>query len=283
MKYFDLHTHSTYSDGVNSPKKLLDLAKIEGLSGISITDHDSVFGLPEAIKHSKEIGIEFIPGVEIQSFGVEILGYFIDHKSPELNSLLETNQKNKLEHLKRKIDGLADLNVDVNFHEVEEYAKKMHSYQTMLPHLAAVLIEKEYGTSVHDIYNKYLKKIRVRLDTEPIKAKKVIETIKIAGGVAVLPHPWLLRYDQKEGIENFIVKLSKHGLVGVETKGSVPDDLKEENHELITRIKNVCKDLDLIETAGSDFHGTSVHKENGFSKNKTCKEETIRELEMRRE
>jgi len=282
MKYFDLHTHSTYSDGVYSPTKLLDLAKEIGLSGISITDHDSVFGLPEAIKHSKEIGLEFILGVEVQAYGIEIIGYFIDHKSPELNALLETNQKTKLEHLKKRIDGLADLNVDVDMQEVEEHAKKMHYHQVMAPHLAEVLINKGYGTSTQDIYNKYFKKIRVRLDTEPIKAKKVIETIKIAGGVAVLPHPWLLRSDQKEGIENFLVKLSKHGLSGVETKGPIPEELKEESHELITRIREVCKELDLIETSGSDFHGTSMHKDNILGKYKT-NEEILRELEMRRE
>ncbi len=282
MKYFDLHTHSTYSDGVHSPKELLDLAKELGLAGISITDHDSIFGLPEGIKYAKKIGMELIPGVEIQGYGVEILGYFIDIASPELNALLEVNQKNKLEHLKRKIEGLADLNVDVDFHEVDDYAKKMHCHQTMLPHLAAVLIERGYGTSVHDIYNKYLKKIKVRLDTEPLKAKKVIETIKIAGGVSVLPHPWLLRADQKESIENFIVKLSKYGLVGVETKGSIPEDLREESHELIDRIRVVCKDLDLVETAGSDFHGTSVHKDCILGKAKSS-EEIVRELERKRE
>ncbi len=282
MKYFDLHTHSTYSDGVYTPKKLLDLAKAEGLSGISITDHDSVFGLQEAIKHAKEIEMEFIPGVEIQGFGLEILGYFIDHKSPELCSLLEANQKTKLEHLKRRIEGLADLNVDVDMEEVEEHAKKMHYHQVMAPHLAEVLINKGYGTSTQEIYNKYFKKIRVRLDTEPIKAKKIIETIKIAGGVAILPHPWLLRHDQKEGIENLIVKLSKHGLCGVETRGPIPQELKEESHEFMQIIRDVCKDLDLIETAGSDFHGTSMHKENILGKYKAS-EEIVKELERRRE
>jgi len=282
MKYYDLHTHSTYSDGVCSPKELLDLAKKEGLAGISITDHDSIFGLPEGIKYASQIGLELITGVEIQAYGPEILGYFIDIKSPELNALLEDNQKKKQEHLKRKIDGLIDLNIDIDFQEVSDYAKERSYHQTMIPHIAMIMVEKGYGRSIQDVFDKYLNKVKVRLETEPTRAKKVIETIRIAGGVSVLPHPWLLRTEQKDNIENYIIKLTKYGLAGIETRGSIPDNLKEESHDLIERIRVVCKKQDLVETSGSDFHGPSTHKDCFLGKPKSS-EEIVKELERRRE
>ena len=88
---FDMHIHSTASDGVFTPQQLVKWAKDKGLSGIAITDHDSVDGLDEAIKYGKEYGIKVVPGIEISCkfqgtektvMEVHILGYFIDYKQP---------------------------------------------------------------------------------------------------------------------------------------------------------------------------------------------------------
>jgi len=282
MKYYDLHTHSNYSDGALSPKDLILKTKKMGLSGISLTDHDSIFGLPEAIETGKKIGVDVISGVEIQAYNCEILGYFIDINNSSLTSLLEKNQKAKLEHLKKRIDGLQELNVDIEFSEVEEYSKKLNFKQTMSTQLAEVLIEKGYGKTIQEIYNKYFKKIRVRLDTEPIRIKTVIDIINDAGGVSVLPHVWLLKNDQKENIENFITKLVKYGISGIETSGFIPNGLEEfQGEDFITKVKLLCREYNLIETSGSDFHGDKIHPDNILGKYKT-KEEVVKELERRR-
>jgi len=282
MKYYDMHTHSTYSDGVCSPKQLLDLAKEKALDGISITDHDSIFGVPEAILHGKEIGIDVVPGVEIQAYNCEILGYFFDLDNSSLNSILEKNQKTKLEHLKKRIDGLQELNVDIEFSEVEEYATKTNHKQIMATQLAEVLIAKGYGKTIQEIYVKYFKGMRIRLDTEPTRIKKVVEAINDAGGVSVLPHVWLLKPNQKEEIENFITKLVKYGISGIETDGFIPNELKEfQGEDFITKIKVLCKEHNLIETAGSDFHGEDEHPDNILGKYKTS-QDVLKELEKRR-
>jgi len=282
MKYYDLHAHSNYSDGALSPKDLITKAKEIGLDGISLTDHDSVFGLPEAIETGKKISIDVIPGVEIQAYNCEILGYFMDIENSSLTSLLEKNQKAKLEHLKKRIDGLQELNVDIEFSEVEEYALKNNYKQIMGTQLAEVLIEKGYGKTIQEIYEKYLKKIRVRLESEPIRIKKVVDVINDAGGVSVLPHVWLLKNEQKENIENFITKLVKYGVSGIETSGFIPSGLEEfQGEDFITKIKLLCKDHNLIETSGSDFHGGTTHPDNKLGEYKTS-EEIVKELEKRR-
>ena len=89
----DLHLHTNYSDGVLSPSKLIDLAKKKDLSVISITDHDNVNGIDEAIEYGNSVGVQVIPGVEIsadiEDSEIHILGYFIDHKNPEFLDFLK--------------------------------------------------------------------------------------------------------------------------------------------------------------------------------------------------
>ena len=83
---FDLHVHTTYSDGLLTPKQVIDLAIKKGINGISITDHDTVLGIEPAIKYSENIDKFYIvPGIEFSCIyedeEVHILGYFIDYKS----------------------------------------------------------------------------------------------------------------------------------------------------------------------------------------------------------
>ncbi len=90
----DLHMHTNYSDGKLSPRQLIDEAKKSGLSIISITDHDNVNAIGEAVSYGKENGVQVIPGVEISTdlgeTEVHILGYFIDYKNKKLLDFLKT-------------------------------------------------------------------------------------------------------------------------------------------------------------------------------------------------
>ena len=89
---FDLHIHTTYSDGAHTPFEIVRMAKEKGITTISITDHDSINGIEGAIMFGKELGIEVIPGLEIstdiEDQEVHILGLFIDHNSEELRKYL---------------------------------------------------------------------------------------------------------------------------------------------------------------------------------------------------
>ncbi|MBK9332147.1 MAG: PHP domain-containing protein [Ignavibacteria bacterium] len=84
----DLHLHTNYSDGVLSPSRLIDLVRKQNISVISITDHDNVSGIDEALEYGELHGIKVIPGVEISADideqEIHILGYFFDHRNPAL-------------------------------------------------------------------------------------------------------------------------------------------------------------------------------------------------------
>ncbi|MGL4945890.1 MAG: cysteine-rich CWC family protein, partial [Fusobacteriaceae bacterium] len=92
-KAYDMHMHSTASDGTLSPTEIIERAKERGLTGVSLTDHDTADGLAEAEKRAEELGIDFIPGIELSAnlYGkdVHILGYFIDREDREFLDFLE--------------------------------------------------------------------------------------------------------------------------------------------------------------------------------------------------
>ena len=93
MNCIDLHIHTTASDGTDSPRAAVEKAASLGLAAVSITDHDSVSGVPEAMRTGAELGVEVVPGIEVSSDyrdnNVHILGYFIDPAAPELRPVLD--------------------------------------------------------------------------------------------------------------------------------------------------------------------------------------------------
>lgn len=93
MNCIDLHIHTTASDGTDSPRAAVEKAASLGLAAVSITDHDSVSGVPEAMRAGAELGVEVVPGIEVSSDyrdnNVHILGYFIDPAAPELRPVLD--------------------------------------------------------------------------------------------------------------------------------------------------------------------------------------------------
>ncbi|MCK9292923.1 MAG: PHP domain-containing protein [archaeon] len=261
----DLHLHTHYSDGVLSPKSLVELAKKRKLQAISITDHDTTDGLREGSKAAKENKIELINGVEIQGLGSEILGYFFDEDNNSLQSLLENQKKQRTKYVLKKIEGLNDLNIDISIDEVFEKSKPADYLLTT--YVAEVMIEKGYVKSIQEAFDKYLRKIPVKLEESPLRLKKIIGTIKDANGLCILPHPWYLKPDFKYEIETFIIKLKKYGLDGVEVIGYIPEELKTfENSDFMETIKIIANKYDLLLSGGSDFHGEKIHPDNILGK-----------------
>ena len=105
MKKVDLHVHSTYSDGTNTPKELIKLAENEGLSAIALTDHDTLDGIPDALDAAKNSSVELIPGVELSTnfnnTEVHIVGLFLDHNNKQINDYLYTSASRELTEISR--------------------------------------------------------------------------------------------------------------------------------------------------------------------------------------
>jgi len=242
----DLHLHTNYSDGVLSPSKLIDLAKKNDLSVISITDHDNVNGIEEAIEYGNSVGIQVIPGVEISADiddnEIHILGYFIDHKNPEFLDFLKNSRQMRIERNEKIVNKLNDLGSKINFDNI---LKKVGS-QTSLgrPHIAMELYDEGFVKTYYEAFFKYIgddKTAYVRKSNPD--AKEVIEMISKCKGLSFIAHPGKYIRDEK------LLKLTEHGLDGIEVVHPSHDK------ESMAYFNKIISEKFLLSSGGSDFHG----------------------------
>jgi predicted metal-dependent phosphoesterase TrpH len=151
MVEYDLHIHTTASDGILSPEQVFDIAVNKHLKGIAITDHDTVDALKKCSELSQSFGIEFIPGIEIScdydGLEVHIIGYYIDYEDKELCELLSTIQKSRIDRAKNMILKLRTIGYDITFEEV--LANGGSDIQSIgRPHIARILVNKGSFSSV---------------------------------------------------------------------------------------------------------------------------------------
>ena len=275
MKNTDLHTHSYYSDGELSPAELVRLAKKKSIKNLALTDHNSIRGIPEAIKESKKIGIAIIPAVEVVVQDAEILGYFIDYKNPNLKKDLKRASSYGNEKTKRKIRILQKQGFDITY---SKFLKE-------LPH------SKDNHNAGHLIYylNKNLKiprektlEILNKIDINKPKKKNLtliqgIRLIKKYGGVPILAHPWINR---GKFHEKNIKKWIKIGLKGIELENGEEHNFGR-TKKFIGKIKRIANKYNLILTSGSDYHGETLTKLVGGTHKLgkyNCDEKILRKL-----
>jgi predicted metal-dependent phosphoesterase TrpH len=265
MTQFDLHSHTHYSDGALSPKELILKAKKLGLAGLAITDHDSIDGLFEAEKEAKKNNLQLISGVEIQGLGTEILGYGFDKEDNYMQMFLEKQRLQRKKFIQKKIEGLREYGIEIDYKEVLKKSGIGQNPNSV--NIAQVMVLKEYSQTIDGAFEEYLRDIRVRLESPPTRTKRIIQIINDAGGKAVLPHPWYLKEHQKTDFEGLLIRLVKEGLAGVEINGYIPEELiKHKNTIFMDKVKELTKKYELIETAGSDFHGNNLHENNILGK-----------------
>lgn len=257
-KYCDLHSHTYYSDGCHSPEYLIKECKEKKINCLSITDHDciEVYSDKKIFDYAKKHSVELIHGVEINCLGSEILGYYFDLTYDPLLKIISDNFSGANDVNIQKIYWLKDNGFDISLEDVEKHTGP--NKKIMGTHIGMELKNKGYAESLQDAFVNIIKKIKVNYHPKRITTKKTILEIINGGGVAVLPHPWLLPRNVKEDIESYLYKLQEQGLSGVETIG--PHDPTEE--PFIKKVKDVAKKIDLIQTGGSDFHGYSLFPEN---------------------
>lgn len=247
---FDLHVHTNFSDGNFNPSKVVDLAIEKGLNGIAITDHDTVFGVNEAIDYAKKYeDFKVIPGIELgciyNNEEVHILGYFIDYSSEELLQATETLRKNRVLRGKQIIDKLKDLNIDITYKEVESLSKDDFIGRV---HIAKILVTKDYVKSISEAFEKYLNKdAPAYVLRKTLTIKESIDLINKSKGIAVLAHPGILK--NKGKIIDHCIEQGIQGIECIHSKHSI-----EESEEF----KKIAKQNNLIITAGSDCHGQVI-------------------------
>ncbi|NPA95307.1 MAG: PHP domain-containing protein [Thermodesulfobacteria bacterium] len=251
MKTCDLHTHTTASDGSDTPRALIEKAAEAGLSAVAVTDHDTTSGLEEARQAAKATDVEFIPGVELSvnfhKGNMHMLGYFMDENDPGFKAVLDRVQRARAERNPKILALLESIGKPISMEELEELAQ---GGQIGRPHIARAMVEKGYVKSVSQAFDKYLKRgAKAYAPKSILSPKEAIEVIRGARGVPVLAHPFSLLTTSQEELEAIVSELKDSGLMGLECYYSEHDDA------FTSMCLGLAKKYELVVTGGSDYHG----------------------------
>lgn len=252
----DLHIHSTASDGTFSPSEILNMARDLMLGAISITDHDTIEGSRQAVFNGIPPSIKFLTGVEISaafpssfsrsSGSLHILGYGIKLEDLKLNQTLKLLQQSRRDRNPHIVERLKSLGFDLSLTEIMKEAGKS---QIGRPHIAQVMVKKNYAKSIDEAFDKYLAKGRpAYVDKYRIPSAEAIEVILNARGLPVLAHPGLLD-DEGDAVLGLVDELKKMGLKGIEVF------YPEHTSVQTAYYTEIAKRFDLLLTGGTDFHG----------------------------
>ena len=251
----DLHIHTNHSDGFYSPEEVVLKAKENELETISITDHDNLSGINDAIKKGNEIGIEVIPGLEISSDikdrEIHILGYFIQTDSQELERYLNFFRVERLKRANRIVNKLNLLGISLSIDDVMQVAKNSAVGR---PHIAQAMLNRGLISSYYEAFNKYIgnggpafeKKVHI----SPQSAFKIISD---AGGLSFIAHPGYME-------ESLLKELIDEGVDGIEVIHS-----SHSQHQ-VRFYRGIVNEYFLLECGGSDFHGGKRDDEKNFGK-----------------
>ena len=276
-QFVDLHTHSTASDGTCSPSDVVRLAHAAGLSGLALTDHDTVAGLPEAAAEAARLGLAFLPGIEISAISptpdgtLHILGYGIDPVSPTLAQMTRTLVEARDTRNPRIIARLRDLGIDITLDEVLALARNTQQAGAKRreqsdpsaapdlpapvigrPHIAALLVKKGVVPTMKHAFDHYLGQgAKAYVDKERLSPRDAIAHIRQSGGVAVLAHPVQLRTTNDAHLEQVLKDLTDLGLEGLEVLHS------DHTPALTEKYSALADKYALLKSGGSDFHGAN--------------------------
>ncbi len=246
----DLHVHSTASDGLYSPHDVVRHAAEVGLAAVSLTDHDTVSGVREAMAAGEEFGGEVIPGVEISTEfddgACHILGYLLDPQDAALNQVLHDARESRAVRNEEILKRLNDLGFDLSMDDV---ACRVAGGTVTRAHFAAVMLERGYARTWDDAFDRYLGRGKPAfVPRRRVSPEEAIAAIRGAGGLAALAHPRQLNRGAAE-TDEWIEHLAGAGLEAVET--ATP------NHtpNFARRYRAAAERLGLLEVGGSDWHG----------------------------
>ncbi len=245
----DLHTHTTASDGSETPYCLVKQAKEAGLLAIAVTDHDTVDSIPEALIAGQELDMEVVPGVELScnwEREMHIVGLYIDHTNPTLTEALSDLKQKRNRRNQKILLRLNELGLEITQDEMLAVATGAVWGRA---HFAKVLCDKGYVASVKEGFQKYLGYGRpAHVNEERLEPEEAISLIRKAGGIPILAHMHYLKLELPQ-LEALLKRLKQAGLMGAE---AIYTEYTEEQTIAYTKL---IESLQLLKSGGSDFHG----------------------------
>ena len=261
----DLHTHTTSSDGTDTPHQLVNKAIVQGLEVLGIADHDTTAGWQEATQALRG-SLKLALGAEIScltndGISVHMLGMLFDPDHQEMQTVLEETRDGRLPRMRKMIEKMRLEGMDISIEDVE---KAMPVGATMgRPHLADALVAKKIVKSRDEAFVDLLhNESRFYVSHAAPTPIEAISLIRRAGGVAVIAHPFASRRGQVLRSDDF-QELVAAGLNGIEV------DHRDQNPDERAMLRTIATELDLVITGSSDYHGTG--KLNSLAENHTSR------------
>ena len=263
----DLHTHTTCSDGTDSPRELVNKAIAQGLEVLGISDHDTTSGWDEATQTLRGT-LKLALGAEIScltndGISVHMLGMLFDPLHEEMQQVLEETRDGRLPRMRKMIEKMRSEGMDIS---IEDVVSAMPEGATMgRPHLADALVAKKIVKSRDEAFVELLHNdSRFYVSHAAPTPVEAISLIRRAGGVAVIAHPFASHRGEILKAEDFS-ELVAAGLNGIEV------DHRDQNPDERAMLRMIARELNLVVTGSSDYHGTG--KLNSLAENHTSREQ----------
>ena len=249
--------HTTASDGRSTPEELVKQAYDAGIRTMSVTDHDTMGGVPRAAAAASELGMTLVPGIEITSVhggkDVHVLAYFLPELSEALRDLLAEQRRNRLDRARLIAERLAAVGAPIDMEALMQAGAALGGKSLARPQIAQALIAAGHAGSVAEAFEKYLSEDGpAYVPHRGASPSDVVDLIGQAGGVSSLAHPGYTKKDE------IIPDLVAAGLTAIETYHSSHDA------DMVQRYLAAARTYGLAVTGGSDFHGVGTRRSEFF-------------------
>ena len=257
MAEVDLHLHTVFSDGRLTPTELVQLCGERGLKVVSISDHDSTEGIPEALEAARSFPhLTIIPGIELSTdvpgSEIHMLGYFVDYQDTPFQQILQRFRQDRQERGRRMVEKLNELGLKVSWERVEELSG---GGAIGRPHIAQAMVEAGYVRYSRDAFEKYLGRNGVAyVERSKLTPTEAIRILVDNGALPVMAHPTysLSKSDRDDvaSLKDTLPGLIKAGLVGMEVYYG------DYSPKQVARLAGLAKEMGLVPCGGSDYHAS---------------------------
>lgn len=249
----DLHSHSTVSDGTDSPGLVVEMARTAGLTALALTDHDTLEHVQVAQAAAQACGVRLVPGCEISCElegrapgTMHLLVYFVDDGAGPLQGRLGELQTGRNERNEKIVETLRARGLDVTIDDVH---RKAGPGSVGRPHVARVLMEKGYVSSIQEAFDVWLARGRPAYYERPrLAPETAIELAHQSGGVCSIAHPATLGLDG-DALDAFIAALTDTGLDALECEYGAYTSEERSGWRVLAERHGLAL------TGGSDYHG----------------------------
>jgi len=240
--------HSTFSDGLNTPKELVRMAVEKRLIAISLTDHDCLEGVNPAIEAGRDLGVEVLSGVELscefKGRDLHILGYGVDPDHAEFQEMLRKFRETRHNRGLRIIEKLDALGVAI---KPEDVMRKSGEGALGRPHIAAVLVEKGIVSNTTEAFDRYIAEGGpAYVPKYKMTPSEAIRFIRMAGGLAFMAHPGI-----------FLENINELDALIAERFDGIEVHHPKHTPAIARRLGAIAEEKGLLVSGGSDFHGFS--------------------------